>query len=125
VLIAALGLRAAGHFLGSGTRRAYQAVPVLVVDPNTVPPGVLGALPHVGPALVKRLVEQREIRPFDSTADLRRRVRGLGPATLARLAPHLWIKPRPEQTPEPEGPRIVSAPSSPKLAQGPRGLQTE
>ena len=64
---------------------------------------MLGALPHVGPSLVKKLVEQREVRPFASIEDLRRRVRGLGPATMARLAPHLRIAPGRDLIPDPGG----------------------
>src|SRR5262245_58837451 len=56
----------------------------LRVDPNTAPASVLEALPHVGPGLTARIIEQRAIRPFDSGRDLRR-VRGIGPATLARI----------------------------------------
>ena len=125
VLIAALGLRFASHSLGAGPRQAYQVAPVLVIDPNTAPPSVLGALPHLGPALVRKLVEQREIRPFDSTDDLRRRVRGFGPVTLARLAPHLQIRSRGEQIDTRQGPMTASVPGSPKLAQRLRELQTE
>jgi hypothetical protein len=116
-LIAALGLRFVSHSLGAAPRRAYQIAPVLVIDPNTAPPSVLGALPHVGPALVRKLVEQREIRPFDSTDDLRRRVRGFGPVTLARLAPHLRIRPRREPIDVRQGPMTASVPGSAKLAQ--------
>src|SRR5271166_1643478 len=91
VLISGVVLRMASDSLGTGLQRTCRVVPVLVIDPNTAPPSVLEALPHMGPSLVKQLIEQREIRPFRSISDLRRRVRGLGPATLARLAPHLRI----------------------------------
>jgi len=63
---------------------------LLKVDPNTVPPHVLEALPQVGPAMVGRIVSERDIRTFNSIADLRR-VRGFGPATMARLSRHLVI----------------------------------
>jgi hypothetical protein len=62
---------------------------VLRLDPNTVPPGVLTALPHVGPSLVNRWVTAREERPFRSLEDARSRVRGLGKATLGQIAPYL------------------------------------
>jgi competence protein ComEA len=93
---------------------------VLVVDPNSAPPEVLGALPHVGGALVKKIVEQREIGPFQSLGDLRRRVRGLGPATLARLAPHLRIGPSRQLDPlqEDHHPRIAAIRGPTKLARG-------
>jgi len=60
----------------------------LRLDPNTVPPGVLTALPHVGPSLVNRWVTAREERPFRSLEDVRARVRGLGVATLGQIAPY-------------------------------------
>lgn len=120
VLIAGLSLRLAGQSLGSGPQRSYRLAPVLVIDPNTAPAGVLEALPHVGPALLKKIVEQREISPFRSIADLRRRVRGLGPATLARLASHLRIDPDAEPIPDSGDLKSFSAPGEQRLAQGPR-----
>jgi competence protein ComEA len=89
VLGAGLGLRVAHD--RSSSRRMARPAPRLVVDPNTAPSYVLQALPQIGPALGSRIAEQRALRPFDSVQDLRKRVRGLGPATLARLAPHLRI----------------------------------
>ena len=91
---------------------------MLLVDPNTAPASVLEALPHVGPSLARRLIEQREIRPFESIEELRLRVRGLGPATMARLAPHLRIKSEREDATE-NRLDAVSAPASPRLARGP------
>ncbi len=76
VVAAALGL----GFGGRGVRESRDAVvakvPELRLDPNTVPPQVLTALPHIGPALVDRWVEAREERPFLSLEDARSRVRG-------------------------------------------------
>jgi hypothetical protein len=68
-------------------------VPNLSLDVNTAPPLVLAALPHIGPALVSRLVEARNERPFASLADIGDRVRGVGPVTLARIAPYLRFEP--------------------------------
>ena len=68
-------------------------LPVLIVDPNTAPPGVLLALPRLGPALVGRIVEARRREPFRSAADLDARVRGIGPATIQGLRPHLRFGP--------------------------------
>lgn len=64
-------------------------VPELVVDPNTAPPAVLGALPKLGPSLVARIVEVREQAPFSSLDDFDARVRGVGPSTIEALRPHL------------------------------------
>jgi hypothetical protein len=63
--------------------------PDLVLDPNIAPKQVLLALPHAGPSLVGHMVEERDKRPFMSVEDARRRVIGLGPSTLAKLAPYL------------------------------------
>jgi len=120
VLISGVALRVASDSLGTSLRRTCRVVPVLVIDPNTTPASVLEALPHVGPSLVNQLIEQREIRPFESTEDLRRRVRGLGPATLARLAPHLRIAARSEASADSDILKTLSAPGRARLAQGPR-----
>jgi competence protein ComEA len=104
-MIGAVGLRTASLRLGCENRGPFRAAPALVVDLNTAPPQVVGALPHIGGVLVKRIVEQRTIRPFQSIDDLRHRVRGLGPATMARLAPHLRIGPR-----ESYNPRLATVP---------------
>jgi transcriptional accessory protein Tex/SPT6 len=63
----------------------------LLIDPNTASAQALALLPHIGPALASRVVAARAERAFTSLDDLRNRVRGLGPVTLTRLAPHLRI----------------------------------
>ena len=65
---------------------------VLVLDVNEASPEVFSALPGVGSSLVRRIVAERRARPFASAADFRRRTPGVGPATLARLAPHLRVE---------------------------------
>jgi competence protein ComEA len=114
---AALGLRSFDRGVGTGTGAACKVAPRLVVDPNTAPPEVLAALPHVGPSLVRKLVEQRELRPFASMEDMRRRVRGFGPVTLARLAPHLRIRPPEGQRPVPVTTAGRPGPDGTELAQ--------
>ncbi len=74
------------------------AAPRLEVDLNTAPAHVLSTLPHVGTALVDRVVAIRRQRPLASLADARARVPGIGPATIAQLAPHLKIDPTQAQT---------------------------
>jgi len=120
VLISGVALRVASDSLGTGHQRTCRVLPVLVIDPNTAPASVLEALPHVGPSLVKQMIEQREIRPFGSTRDLRRRVRGLGPVTLARLAPHLRIAASSNSFADSDVLESLSAPGQTRLAQGPR-----
>jgi len=124
VLNAGVALRVTVHSLGCDARTASRLVPVLVIDPNTAPACVLEALPHVGPSLVQRLIEQREIRPFASTNDLRHRVRGLGPATMARLAPHLTVQPGRERTAPSEVAMAIPAPVPPRLARAPSSLSS-
>jgi len=85
-------LAALGLMCGKGAPEGAPAPgPRLVVDPNTVPAEVLGALPKLGPSLVGRIVEARERAPFRSIDDLDVRVRGIGPATLASIRPFLRI----------------------------------
>jgi competence protein ComEA len=49
----------------------------------------LTALPRIGPVLARRIVEERARGgPFRDIQDLRR-VRGIGPALSARIAPHV------------------------------------
>jgi hypothetical protein len=119
VFVSALALRIASWREGRTDRRFCRPVPVLVVDLNTAPAGVLGVLPHVGPKMVRRLIEQRGSRPFESAADLRRRVRGLGPATMARWRPHLPAKFRQFGAPTGRDPGTMAVAVPPKLAQGP------
>jgi competence protein ComEA len=118
-MAAAVGLRTASLRTGCETGGPFSLTPVLAVDPNSVPPKVLEALPHVGGSLVKKIVEQRGIRPFQSLGDLRHRVRGLGPATFARLAPHLRIGPGEQPSPPRDDRKalMASVPSPRKLAQ--------
>ena len=71
-------------------------LPTLVVDANTVPLEVLIALPGLGPALGGRIVGAR---PFSSIDDLDRRVRGIGPATVAKIQPYLRFKSSPVSPP--------------------------
>ena len=88
--IGALGLIAARG--GGSPDRPADPAPRLIVDPNTAPPVVLAALPHLGPAMVGRIVAQREKAPFRSLEDLDARVRGIGPATAASLRPFLQLE---------------------------------
>lgn len=66
----------------------------LVLDANTASAEALETLPHIGPTLARRIVEARVDGAFRSLDDLRGRVRGIGPVTLARIAPYLRIDER-------------------------------
>jgi hypothetical protein len=89
VVAAALGLAVASREVDSPPGDAIIAAPTLKLDPNKAPPQVLGALPQVGPTLVRQFVLARQDRPLTSLQDIRSRVRGVGPATLAQIAPYL------------------------------------
>lgn len=58
----------------------------LPVDPNTADAGALASLPGVGPVAAESIVAER---PYACMDDLTR-VRGLGPSTVADLAP--WLR---------------------------------
>ena len=59
------------------------------------------ALPRIGPATARRIVANRDsLGPFGSLAGLKR-VKGMGPASLARLAPLITFGGRPAVTPNP------------------------
>ncbi|WP_205678656.1 ComEA family DNA-binding protein [Aquisphaera insulae] len=117
VLVAAmLAMAGTSLRLADGGRHGFDEVrdrepPTLRVDINHAPPGVLEALPHVGPSLCGRIIEERRIRPFSSAEDLRRRVKGIGPATLARLRPYLSFTERGAHDADPapvDGPRSAA-----------------
>jgi Helix-hairpin-helix motif len=99
VMSVALGLRMVSRDVRPASK-AVTSSPELVLDPNTASQKALTALPHIGPALASRLVEARTERPFSSLDDLKDRVRGVGPVTLAQIAPYLQIDVVPGFTPE-------------------------
>jgi len=59
------------------------------IDPDVATEAELDRLPRVGPALARRIVANRDsFGPFGSLEALQR-VRGIGPALAAGLAPHV------------------------------------
>lgn len=63
------------------------------IDPNTAPAASLERLPEIGPAIAERICQYRRQaggRPFRCGQDLRK-VRGIGPATVLAVAPHLSL----------------------------------
>lgn len=60
-------------------------------------------LPEIGEALARRIVADRDEQgPFRSVEDVER-VRGIGPATMSAIRPHLtWTEPHPAHTSAPK-----------------------
>lgn len=101
-VVLALLVFAAGIPLSVSTmppRGAPRPLEPLVLDPNTAPAGVLGALPGLGPARSDAIVSERANGLYRSLDDLDRRVRGIGPVTARALAPHLRFPPAPRPAP--------------------------
>ncbi len=96
VIAAALGLAVASESVPEPGAEIVKA-PHLLLDLNTVPARVLETLPHVGQTLVRQVVAAREQRPILSLDDAGSRVRGLGPVTLAQIAPYLRFDPSVQQ----------------------------
>ncbi len=88
LIASALGLSVVSRSVGPPSPNPFVP-PTLRVDVNTAPADVLDALPHVGPALAQRLIAARDFGPIRSESDLVGRVRGLGPSTIAQIAPFL------------------------------------
>lgn len=69
--------------------RSLPLAPGERVDPNTATEQALDRLPGIGAATARAIVSSREAEgPFRGPEDLTR-VKGVGPAAAARMAPHL------------------------------------
>jgi hypothetical protein len=95
VIAAALGLAFVSQSVPRSDAEIVKA-PDLLLDLNTAPAHVLETLPHVGQTLVRQVVAAREEHPLVSLDDAGSRVRGLGPVTLAQIAPYLRFEPSPQ-----------------------------
>lgn len=73
-------------------RRSAPLAPGERLDPNRASEEELDRLPGIGPAAARAIVESRSAEgPFEDVEALTR-VRGIGPATMERLAPHLTLE---------------------------------
>ena len=76
-------------FVSRSSPPPARSTPSLRLDPNTAPRQVILTLPRFGPSLTDSLIRAREDRAFRSLDDLDRRVRGVGPSTVALIRPLL------------------------------------
>ncbi|MDZ4754855.1 MAG: helix-hairpin-helix domain-containing protein [Phycisphaerae bacterium] len=84
VVLAAIAWRA----MPRGAEAAGEILTGRQINVNRATRDELSLLPSIGPALADRIIEDRVARgPFVSLDDLGR-VRGVGPATIAAIAPH-------------------------------------
>jgi len=76
------------------------------LDPNTATAEDLSALPNLGPAMARRIIEDRDQfqkshpnQPAYKKIEDLQRVKGFGPATLENLKPYLQFPPTTQPTP--------------------------
>ena len=89
--------RKAGGRRGEGAGRRKGEAPAAPVDLDRATRDEIEALPWIGPTLASRVVANRDsLGPFGSLEALQR-VKGIGPSTAKRLAPHVTfsLTPRP------------------------------
>jgi competence protein ComEA len=84
--------------LVAGMLTAVTDARAAAVDINSASAAELEALPGIGAAKAAAIVEERQVRPFASVEDLER-VRGIGPALVAELRPHVMVSPAPASKP--------------------------
>lgn len=96
-----------------GERRARPLAPGERIDPNRAPEEEIDRLPGLGPGAARALVAARAAEgPFRTPEDLLR-VRGIGPATLARVRDHLDLS-----DPPPRAARRVGSVGPPAAGRG-------
>jgi competence protein ComEA len=94
-LVAQPSANTAGPSLDAGRAAPDEPAPPSASNPlnvNEASRQALQDLPGIGPALSKRIIEYRSAqRPFQRAEELRR-VRGIGPKTLADLRPMVVVE---------------------------------
>lgn len=106
LLLGMLCLLAAVRLIPVGLATLFEPVPkiapprlpVFTVEINTATVAEFQALPEIGPALAKRIVEHRIACGGFRRIDELQEVRGLGPKRLENLRPLVSVKPVDETT---------------------------
>lgn len=88
------------------TNDAPPPVPAGPVDLDVADAAAIEALPGIGPALARRIVEDRAAHGSFGSAAALERVRGVGPKLVARVAPHVTFS----GIPRPSGAAVVRPP---------------
>ncbi len=70
---------------------AWPTPPAFVVDINTASQAEMQALPEIGPALAKRIVDYRQAHGRFERLEELQAVRGFGPKTYEQLRPMLSV----------------------------------
>lgn len=84
----------------------------LLIDLNAADTATLELLPRIGPALARRIAEDRAARgPYRSVEDLDR-VPGIGKRTIELLRPHVTIGRQSENSGDPNRPSSCTPPST-------------
>ncbi len=82
-------------------------VPLAPIDLNSAGEDRLAAIPGIGPALARRILDHRADYGQFPSVDALRLVRGIGPATLERIRPFLVVEDPEEAAPAPAPARFV------------------
>ncbi len=94
-------------------RRSAPLAPGETIDPNRAGEEELDRLPGVGPSVARALLDEREGGGGFMEAEDLLRVRGIGPATLAKIRPYLdFSRGVPlDQRPAPTADRVLPGPA--------------
>ena len=77
--------------------KGKKVAPARKIDINSAPADSLCLIPGIGPTVAERIIARRTKRRFARVQDLRT-VRGIGPKTYRKIAPHCTVRRSPSRT---------------------------